>query len=73
MPANVDEKVVKMEFDNAQFEKGVSQTLKSLDDLKKSLNFEDATKSLDSINQNVNKIDFTSLNNALEATQKRFS
>lgn len=73
MPANVDEKVVKMEFDNDQFEKGVSQTLKSLDDLKKSLNFEDATKSLDSINQNVNKIDFTSLNNALEATQKRFS
>lgn len=73
MSADIDEKVVKMEFDNDQFEKGISKTLKSLDDLKKSLNFEGATKSLDAINQNVNKINFDSLNNALDATNRRFS
>ena len=75
MPSNnsTDTKVVSMQFDNQQFEAGVKQTIKSLDDLKKSLNFDDATKSLDSINQNVNKIDFSTLNSALEATQKRFS
>jgi len=73
MAANIDEKVVKMEFDNAQFEKGISRTLKSLDDLKKSLNFEGATKSLDSINQQVNKLNFDSLNNAIDITSNRFS
>ena len=74
MPSkDTDTKVVEMQFDNQQFEDGVKQTIKSLDDLKKSLNFDEATKSLDSINQNVNKIDFSTLNAALEATQRRFS
>ena len=36
---NVDERVVKMTFDNAQFESGVKQTLTSLEELKQSLNF----------------------------------
>ena len=34
---NIDERVVQMTFDNKQFEKNVSQSIKSLDDLKKAL------------------------------------
>lgn len=34
---NIDEKVVQMTFDNKQFEKGVAESLKSLDELKKHL------------------------------------
>ena len=34
----VDQKVVEMRFDNGQFEKGVSQSMSSLDKLKASLN-----------------------------------
>ena len=34
---NIDEHVVKMTFDNQQFEKGVSDSLKTIKDLKKAL------------------------------------
>jgi len=40
---NVDNRVVNMAFNNAQFESGISQTLSSLDKLKQSLQFNNAT------------------------------
>jgi len=41
---NVDTRVVKMEFDNAQFERKVKQTQKSLKELDQSLSFQDSDK-----------------------------
>lgn len=38
--SSVDERIVQMKFDNNQFESGVKQTLNSLDNLKKGLNFQ---------------------------------
>ena len=38
--SSVDERIVQMKFDNNQFESGVKQTLDSLDNLKKGLNFQ---------------------------------
>lgn len=43
---NIDERVVKMTFDNQQFEKGVSQSLKTIDDLKKALELDKMGESL---------------------------
>lgn len=37
MPVSVDQKVVQMQFDNAQFEKGVQETLNSLNQLQASI------------------------------------
>ena len=37
MSATVDERVVSMQFDNAQFERGVQQTLNSLNNLNKTV------------------------------------
>ena len=45
----VDTRVVKMEFDNKQFEKNIKQTSKSLDNFKQSLDFKDAGDSLEKI------------------------
>ena len=47
MSKTVDERVVSMQFDNAQFEKNVSTSMSTLDKLKKSLNLEGASKGLD--------------------------
>lgn len=37
MSNNVDKRVVEMQFDNKQFEDGVQESVKSLDELKKGL------------------------------------
>lgn len=46
MSEAVDTRIVEAKFDSAQFEKGVDRTVKKLDELKKSLNLEDAGKSV---------------------------
>ena len=46
---NVDTKVVRMEFDNKQFEKNIKQTSKSLDNLKQSLDFKGVGDSLEKV------------------------
>ena len=40
MSNTVDQKIVKMLFDNAQFEQGINQSIKSIDNLKQSLKFD---------------------------------
>lgn len=40
MSTTIDQRVVEMRFDNAQFEQGISQSISSLDKLKASLNFD---------------------------------
>ena len=47
--ATIEERVVGMKFDNAQFEKGVQSTLNSLANLNKGLQLQGATKGLDGI------------------------
>ena len=41
MSKTIDQRVVEMRFDNANFEKNVSTSMSTLDKLKKSLKFED--------------------------------
>lgn len=45
----VDTRVVRMEFDNKQFEKNVKQTTKSLDNLRESLDFKGVDDGLDKV------------------------
>ena len=56
MSKTVDQRVVEMRFDNNQFEKGISESIKSLDKLKASLNFDNAIpkSTIDSISNNLN-------------------
>ena len=49
MSRTIDEKVVEMRFDNQDFERNVSQSMSTLDKLKKALNFEGAADSFSSI------------------------
>lgn len=51
MAGNMDERVVSMEFDNKQFEKNVKTSMKTIDDLKESLDFEGVGESLDMVDK----------------------
>lgn len=46
---SIDNRVVRMEFDNREFEEGIAQTILSLDRLKESLNFEGVAKGFDDL------------------------
>ena len=56
MPGNMDERVVSMEFDNRNFERNVRKSMKTIDDLKTSLDFDNSADSLDEINKGFKKI-----------------
>lgn len=45
---NIDDRIVAMRFDNDQFEKGIRESLGSLENFKKQLDFEDAARSFNS-------------------------
>ena len=73
MSKTIDEKVVSMQFDNAQFEKNVSTSMSTIDRLKQSLNFDGAGKGLENIAASVKNIDMNSLGNAVESVRVKFS
>lgn len=49
MSREVDERVVQMQFDNAQFERGTRQTMGTLEKLKQSLQFKGVEKGFERI------------------------
>lgn len=70
---NVETNVVQMRFDNKRFEKNVSQTMNSLDKLKKELKFDDSAKSFKTLEENAKKVDFSPLSKGIEKVQASFS
>lgn len=73
MSGTIDRKVVEMEFDNQRFEQNVATSLSTIDKLKKSLNFDESSKSLTSLERTANGIDLSNLGNAAEAVSVKFS
>jgi hypothetical protein len=73
MSNNVDEKVVRMLFDNQQFEKGVQTTMKSLDNLKKGLDLEKSTKSLSGFQNVAKNFSLDAIASAANSITNRFS
>ena len=68
-----DERIVEMVFDNAQFEKGVEQTRRSLKELDQSLEFKNATDGFSRITSAANGVDLSSIAKGVESLQDRFS
>ena len=71
--STIDKRIVEMEFDNKQFEKGVSTTMGTLDKLDKKLRLSDGTKGLDGISKAANSINLSGIESGIEALNKRFS
>lgn len=73
MSQEVDERVVEMRFDNAQFEKNVHQTMQSLEKLNNSLRLDGAEKGFEKISDASAKVDFDEMQGALDDLSGKFS
>ena len=73
MSRTVDNRVVEMQFKNAEFERGINQTITSLNSLEKALNIN--TKSLDmsGVQREMNNLNLSKITQAVEALSDRFS
>lgn len=73
MSRNMDERVVSMKFDNSDFEKNVGQSMSTLEKLKNSLKLTESSKGLTELGDTANKMDFSGLENGVEAVRLKFS
>lgn len=73
MSSSVDNRIVSMEFDNQQFESGVSTTMDTLAKFKDALKFEGAEKGLENIGNIAENFDMSGMDEAVENTSTRFS
>lgn len=73
MSTTIDERVVAMRFDSAQFEKRVQSTMSILDKFKQKLNFSGASKGLENINRAAKGVNLNGLGSAAETVGLRFN
>lgn len=72
MTTVIDERVVEMRFNNADFEKNVAQSMKTLDNLKKSLDF-DSAKSLENIGKASKNFSLSGITETISEATTKFS
>lgn len=63
MAKKIDEQVVQLKFDNAQFEKNVNKSMSTLDKLKNALKFKGAEEGINNVQKSMNKLDFSQIEN----------
>lgn len=71
--SSIDERVVELQFNNGQFEKGVSQSIGTLEKLKGSLNLEASAKSLNSLERAGKNFNLSNVSNNIQAVADRVS
>lgn len=71
--SSIDERVVKLEMQNAQFEKNANTTMSTLAKLKNSLNFDKAAQSMQTVVSAANRMSFSGLASNVSAIADRFS
>lgn len=64
--SNIDDKVVSITFDNARFESKLSQTIKSLDNLNKTLQFKGVEKGFGDISRAADKVNVSKMASSAE-------
>lgn len=73
MSKSIDERVVRMEFDNKNFEANAKATMSTIDRLKEKLNFKGAAKGVSEIDNATKKINLNSLASGIDTISKRFT
>ena len=72
----IEDRIVEMKFDNADFEKNVATSMNTLDRLKQALDFSksaDSFKGVQNAANDINNISFNGISESLTAIQERFS
>ena len=70
---NVDNRVVNMTFNNEQFEAGVKQTLTTLEELKESLKFNNATTGITALSSAISNFQISNISDQIQVLTDRFS
>lgn len=70
MSKEVDQRIVQMQFDNAQFEKNTKQSLGTIEKLKKSLDFGSSVSSLNKFSKSLRSFDATGITKSLDGITK---
>lgn len=73
MSNSIDTRIVEMKFNNSDFARGVAHTLKDLDNLKKGMKLEGATKGLEQLNTQAGRINLGALQSGLSTLTSKFS
>ena len=73
MSKSIDERVVRMEFDNKNFEANAKATMSTIDKLKEKLNFKGAAKGVSEIDNATKKINLNSLASGVENISSKFT
>ena len=73
MSNTIDERIVQMKFNNSQFEQGASQTMNTVDKLKKSLDFGDTEKALNNLNKATSENTLGELGNSASIVEAKLS
>ena len=73
MGSSIDQRIVKMEFDNRQFESGIKTSLLSLDRLKQSLNLNSSVKNLNALKKAGDSFQLANLQSTVEQLSAKFS
>lgn len=73
MSNTVDNRVVQMQFKNEDFERGVKQTITSLDSLKKALEINTSSLNLSNVRHELDSMNIANVSNAIDNLSSRFS
>ena len=71
--SSIDRRVVEMEFDNRQFERGVRETLASLEALKQGLQLDGAKRGLQEVEEAGRRFSLGNMANAVQSIADKFS
>ena len=73
MSKQIENNVVQMTFDNKQFEKNISTSTKSIENLNEELKFKDANKGFQDLEKYANSVNFDGLTKAIENINSVFT
>lgn len=73
MSSNVEDRIVRMQFDGTGFEAGANKALETLEKLTGALKLDNASSGLESIKQHISGFDMGHVVNAVDTTKKAFS
>lgn len=69
----IDERIVEMQFNNKDFEKNIQTSIKSLNNLDKTLEMKDSGKGLSNLQKIANSMTFEVINRGIETVQYKFN
>ena len=73
MSREIDQRVVELQFDNANFERNAKESISTLDKLKEKLNFKRAGEGLKELEDRVAKFTMKPLEDAVEGVRVKFT